>query len=174
MRVVLLFSVRGTAVARAFIGMRFHCSFVANLCHSVYLHACTTLLNWSFVCVYACTTLPNWSFVCVYACTTLLNWSFVIVIHSHCFAIANFPDCFFVYCAILVAALSTTDVTLCHVITYRRYNDKTAQATVQMNRRAVLKRWWTSLQGESFTVLSTASLFISIEACPVLLLSPFI
>ena len=65
MRVVLLFSVRCTAVARAFIGMRCHCSFVANLCHSVYLYTCTTLLNWSFVCVYACTTLLNWSFVCV-------------------------------------------------------------------------------------------------------------
>ena len=31
-------------------------------------------------------------------------------------------------------------------------------------RQAVLKRWWTSLQGESFTVLSMACLFNSIEA----------
>ena len=53
------------------------------------------------------------------------------------------------------------------------YNDKTGQATIRMNRRAVLKRWWTSLQGESFTVLSTASLFSSIEASSVLFLSPF-
>ena len=35
------------------------------------------------------------------------------------------------------------------------------------------KRWWTSLQGESFTVLNTASLFIRIEASPVLILSHF-
>ena len=35
------------------------------------------------------------------------------------------------------------------------------------------KRWWTSLQGESFTVLNTASLFSSIEASSVLFLSPF-
>ena len=27
------------------------------------------------------------------------------------------------------------------------YNDKTVQATIQMNRQAVLKRWWTSLRG---------------------------
>ena len=53
------------------------------------------------------------------------------------------------------------------------YNDKTGQATIRMNRQAVLKRWWTSLQGESFTVLSTASLFIRIEASLVLFLSPF-
>ena len=35
------------------------------------------------------------------------------------------------------------------------------------------KRWWTSLQGESFTVLSTASLFSSIEASSVLFYHPF-
>ena len=45
------------------------------------------------------------------------------------------------------------------------YNDKTGQATIRVNRQAVLKRWWTSLQGESFTVLSTAS--------SILCLSPF-
>ena len=28
-------------------------------------------------------------------------------------------------------------------------NDKTGQAMIRMNRRAVLKRWWTSLHGES-------------------------
>ena len=53
------------------------------------------------------------------------------------------------------------------------YNDKTGQATIRMNRRAVLKRWWTSQQDETFTVLSTASLFSSIEASSVLFLSPF-
>ena len=35
------------------------------------------------------------------------------------------------------------------------------------------KRWWTSLQGDSFTVLSTASVFIRIEASLVFILSPF-
>ena len=35
------------------------------------------------------------------------------------------------------------------------------------------KQWWTSLQGESFTVLNMASLFIRIEASLVLFLSPF-
>ena len=54
-----------------------------------------------------------------------------------------------------------------------KYNDKTGQATIRMNRQAVLKRWWTSLQGESFTVFSTASLFSSIEASSVLFSSPF-
>ena len=56
---------------------------------------------------------------------------------------------------------------------FTEYSDKTGQATIRMNRRAVLKRGWTSLQGESFTVLSTASLFSSIEASSVLFLSPF-
>ena len=52
------------------------------------------------------------------------------------------------------------------------YIVKTGQATIRMNRQAVLERCRTSLQGESFTVLSTASLFSSIEASSVVFLSP--
>ena len=48
-----------------------------------------------------------------------------------------------------------------------KHNGKTGQATIRMKRQARLKRWWTSLQIESFTVLSTASLFSSIEASSV-------